>query len=140
IRQWFMKYVEAMRAQPVRPYLLYNSWYDLRHPEIVQNKKYVMNQKNSLRIIRLFRHHLTQKYGIKLDAFVLDDGWDTYKSNWKISKKRFPHGLHPLVEQLNKTNTDLGIWIGPIGGYSNRDVRVNWMKNHGYETIPGTDE
>jgi len=31
----------------------------------------------------------------------------------------------------------LGIWIGPIGGYFQRDVRVKWMKEHGYETVGG---
>jgi hypothetical protein len=135
-----MKYVYDIEAQPVRPYVLYNSWYDLRHPEIVHRKKYVMNQKNSLRIIKMLRKQLTKKRGVKLDAFVLDDGWDTYKSPWKISEKRFPNGFKPLVKQLQKTNTDLGVWFGPIGGYSNRNVRVDWMKDHGYEVIPGTDE
>jgi hypothetical protein len=140
IRQWFMKYVSDIEAQPVRPYVLYNSWYDLRHPEIVHREKYIMNQKNSLRIIKMLRQQLTKKRGVKLDAFVLDDGWDTYKSPWKISEKRFPNGFKPLIKQLQKTDTDLGVWFGPIGGYSNRNVRVNWMKDHGYEVIPGTDE
>jgi hypothetical protein len=134
IRQWFMKYVAAIEAKPVRPYVLYNSWYDLRHPEIVHRKKYVMNQRNTLRVIKGLQEQLTKKRGVALDAFVLDDGWDTYKSPWKISTKRFPHGFKPLLRQLHKTNTALGIWIGPIGGYSNRNVRVDWMKKHGYET------
>lgn len=139
VRRWFMRYVDDIRAQPVRPYLLYNSWYDLEAPQLVDDSDRVMNKKNSLRSIKTLQQRLTDQRGVGLDAFVLDDGWDVYRSNWKISDKQFPHGFKPLVKQLDKTNTDLGVWFGPIGGYSHRDWRINWMKDHGYEII-GNDQ
>jgi len=135
IKQWFMKYVDDIRAKPLRPYLLYNSWYDLEAPQMVDDPDRVMNEKNVLRSIQSFDQRLTQQRGIKLDAFVLDDGWDVYRSDWQLSKKQFPHGFKPIVDKLDNTDTDLGIWFGPIGGYSHRDWRLNWMREHGFETI-----
>ncbi|MCD6453734.1 MAG: alpha-galactosidase [Candidatus Aminicenantes bacterium] len=135
VKYWFFKYLDKIRIASLRPYLLYNSWYDLRAPEMVKSPRYIMNEKNVRRIINLFNRNLTRKYGIKLDAFVLDDGWDIYRSDWQLSREQFPQGLKPISDMLGKTNTSLGIWFGPIGGYSHRNWRVEWMKEHGYETV-----
>jgi len=134
IKDWFFKYVNDIRIAPLRPYTLYNSWYDLRAPEVVKDSTYIMNGKNVMRIIRGFQN-MIEKYNIQLDAFVLDDGWDVYKSDWELSKKQFPNGLKPIADELKKTNTTLGIWFGPIGGYSHRAWRVEWMRKHGYEVV-----
>ena len=79
------------------------------------------------------------RYGIKLDAFVLDEGWDIFESDWVLDKSLFPNGLKPVSDELKKTQTDLGIWFGPTGGYSFRMKRINWMRDHGYE-VAGNDE
>ena len=139
VKYWFMKYVESIRVAPVKPYTLYNSWYDLRavdYPSKTPTPENVgMNEKNVLRIIDLIRKNMIEKNNIKLDAFVLDDGWDTYKSDWAIKKEQFPNGIKPIVDELKKTNTELGMWFGPTGGYSARMDRINWMKDHGYEVV-----
>ncbi len=135
VKYWFFKYLDGIRVAPLRPYLLYNSWYDLRAPEMVKAPENVMNEENVRRIIKLFEDKLVRKHGIKLDAFVLDDGWDVYRSDWKLSEEQFPNGLQPIASLLKKMGTDLGIWFGPIGGYSHRDWRVGWMKAHGYEVV-----
>ncbi len=135
VKYWFFRYLEKVQVAPFKPYLLYNSWYDLRSPELVKDPLRVMNEENTLRIINLFRKKLTEKYGIKLDAFVLDDGWDEYRSDWRLSRKQFPRGLKPVERALARTGTVLGIWFGPTGGYSHRDWRVSWMREHGYETV-----
>jgi Melibiase len=136
VKNWFMQYVDDIRVKKLEPYTLYNSWYDLRsaeYPEVPQEN--VMNEQNSLRIIGLIRKNFVEKNGIKLDAFVLDDGWDLYKSDWAIRESQFPHGFTPLVEELKKINAGLGLWFGPSGGYSFRMDRINWMRDHGYETV-----
>ena len=97
-----------------------------------------MNETNVLRIINLIKENMFQKHNIKLNAFVLDDGWDIYKSDWVLRDKQFPHGLKPISEKLKEMNTDLGIWFGPTGGYSFRMDRINWMKENGYEIV-GTE-
>ncbi|MCR4438760.1 MAG: alpha-galactosidase [candidate division KSB1 bacterium] len=132
---WFSRYLDDTRVAPLQPYLLYNSWYDVRAPEYTERPEDVMNEANVLRIIRDFQREMWQKRGIRLDAFVLDDGWDVYKSDWVVRPQEFPQGLKPISQALDSLGTDLGIWLGPIGGYSHRDWRVGWMREHGYETV-----
>ncbi len=138
-RNWFFSYLDDIRVAPAKPYTLYNSWYDLRSPEYpgVQ-PDHVMNEKNSFEIIRLFRKNMIEKHKIQLDAFVLDDGWDYYDSDWVLRKETFPNGLKPIADTLKKMGTNLGIWFGPTGGYSFRMKRVSWMKQHGYEVVGET--
>lgn len=135
VKLWFNRYLDSVRVAPLRPYLLYNSWYDVRAPEYTDRPEDVMNEANVLRIISDFKREMYEKRGLSLDAFVLDDGWDVYRSNWVLREKEFPHGLAPLVEALAEMNTSLGMWFGPIGGYSHRDWRIEWMTAHGYETV-----
>ena len=136
VRKWFWKYVDDIRVAPLRPYTLYNSWYDLRSPEFRNIPPgNVMNEENIMRIIGLIDKNMIRKHGITLDAFVLDDGWDLYASDWVLRSEQFPRGLKPIAEELRKTNTDLGLWLGPTGGYSFHAQRMAWMKAHGYEAV-----
>ncbi|MGC8751459.1 alpha-galactosidase [Hydrotalea sp.] len=139
VQDWFYNYVNEIKVMPDEPYALYNSWYDLRSPSYPKvAPAHVMNEKNILHIIDLFKKNMTEKYGIHLNAFVLDDGWDVYESNWMLNKTTFPNGLQPIVNALKPMGTTLGIWLGPTGGYSFRMKRINWMKAHGYETVGKT--
>jgi len=135
VKNWFFKYVDKIRVAALKPYTLYNSWYDLRSPDITEDPLTVMNEENVMRIIKKFRQNMVEKYGIKLNAFVLDDGWDVYRSDWLLREEQFPRGLKPIADELKKTDTALGMWFGPIGGYSKRDWRGEWMKAHGYEVV-----
>ncbi len=135
VKNWFSQYLDDIRVAPVKPYTLYNSWYDLRSPVMVKDSSQVMNEENIKRIIHLFKKNMIVPYGIHLDAFVLDDGWDVYHSDWVLRKKQFPHGLKPISDELAGIHTKLGIWFGPIGGYSHRNWRLDYMKAHGYETV-----
>ena len=136
VKDWFFKYVDAIRVAPLKPYTLYNSWYDLRSAEYPKiPRQNVMSEQSALKMIDLLRKNMIDRHGIHLDAFVLDDGWDVYKSDWVLREEQFPHGLRPLADELKKTNTSLGVWFGPTGGYSFRNLRIAWMRNHGYELV-----
>jgi hypothetical protein len=137
IKQWFWKYLDRLRAAPLKPYILYNSWYDLRNPDYKKGPDRILDEKNLLNAARLLQQKLVDARGVRLDGFVLDDGWDTYAGDWVLSPQQFPRGLAPVSAALRPMDTRLGLWIGPIGGYFNRDGRVNWMKAHGYETVDG---
>jgi len=139
VRSRFYKYIDAIRVAPLRPYTLYNSWYDLRSPEYPKvPPDHWMSEQSALGMAKLLRDNMIDKHGIKLDAFVLDDGWDVYESDWLLRQAQWPRGFLPLADELKKTNTALGLWIGPTGGYSFRMRRVNWMKEHGYEVVGTT--
>ena len=136
VKLWFDKYVNSIRVSPLRSFSLYNTWYDLRSPEYPRwSKDNVMSMETSLKMVDILRRNMIEKHHIQLDAFVLDDGWDVYKSDWVLRKEQWPNGLKPLADELRKTNTSLGVWIGPTGGYSFHSQRYNWMKEHGYETV-----
>ena len=134
VKWWFYQYLNSQRISPLKPYTLYNTWYDLRSPDYPGvTPDHVMNERNVLKIIDLFKKNMIDKYGIKLDAFVLDDGWDNYQSAWELNRQTFPHGLKPVSDKLQQMGTVLGIWLSPCGGYSFRNKRINYMRLHGYE-------
>lgn len=134
VKDWFTRYLEDVRVAKQRPYTLYNSWYDLRHADYPRVKPHqVMNEENALRIARMMRENMVEKHGITMDAFVLDDGWDVYQSAWTLRKASFPNGLKPVVDELKKSGTRLGIWYGPTGGYSFHTRRTDWFAQNGYE-------
>ena len=137
VKQWFWKYLDQLRAAPIKPYVLYNSWYDLRNPNYKKGPERILDEKNLLNAARLLNQKLIKERGVNLDAFVLDDGWDTYVGDWVLSPQQFPRGLAPISATLKSMGSRLGMWIGPIGGYFDRDVRVKWMREHGYETVGG---
>jgi hypothetical protein len=135
VKQWFWKYLDSILVAPLKPYLLYNSWYDLRAPVMVKDPQRSLTQRNILRTIETLWQRMVIKRGLKLDAFVLDDGWDVYQSDWMLNTQQFPNGLAPVSAALKRMGSHLGIWIGPTGGYSHRDWRIDWMKTNGYEVV-----
>ena len=135
VKLWFMEYISRVRVAPIRPYTLYNSWYDLRSPEYTTDPRTVMNEQNVMRTVTRLRQSMVDRYGITLDAFVLDDGWDEYRSNWVLRRSEFPVGLRSISYPLQSMGTSLGLWMGPSGGYSHRDWRVGWMGEQGYEVV-----
>jgi len=64
----------------------------------------------------------------------LDDGWDSYENVWGIDSARFPNGFSAIAKDAARAHAVLGLWASPFGGYSNRDRRVKWANEHGYET------
>jgi hypothetical protein len=58
VKLWFNKYLESVRAAPLKPYLLYNTWYDVRSPEYTKRPEDVMNETNLMRIINDFKREM----------------------------------------------------------------------------------
>ncbi|HUP04378.1 MAG TPA: hypothetical protein VMU19_10340 [Bryobacteraceae bacterium] len=125
VHRQFLDYVNRMRAAPVRPFLLYNSWYDLQ--------RLAMNHDNTLARVADLQRLLLSKYALHLDSFVLDDGWDNMNSLWQIDGQRFPNGFTDLNAALKGIGSSLGLWLGPIGGYDQRSARVAAGKAQGME-------
>jgi hypothetical protein len=125
VHKQFLDYVTRMRVTPVHPFLLYNSWYDLQ--------RLSMNRENTLERVGVINNLLLKKYGLHMDSFVLDDGWDDMHKLWAIDEKRFPGGFQDLTDALKGIDTRLGLWFGPIGGYNQRPVRIATGKAVGME-------
>ncbi len=125
VQQAFFSYIDSIRAQPVRPYVLYNTWYDLQ--------RMVMTAQNTRQRATELNDILQKRYKLKLDSFVLDDGWDNMKKLWEIDATRFPNGFRDLTAALKQMGSGLGIWYGPVGGYDDRNVRVATGRSQGME-------
>lgn len=125
VQQEFFAYINSIRAQPVRPYVLYNTWYDLQ--------RLVMTGANTRERVTELNQILQDRYKLKLNSFVLDDGWDNMNKLWTIDSTRFPDGFRDLAASLKQTGSGLGIWYGPVGGYDDREIRIAAGKRLGME-------
>ncbi|MBC7887128.1 MAG: alpha-galactosidase, partial [Ferruginibacter sp.] len=52
---------------------------------------------------------------LKVDLFVLDDGWEETMGDWQANKKRLPNGLKPLIDAMKQRGIIPGIWLSPMG-------------------------
>lgn len=128
LRRAYAHYIERERPRPYRPFLHYNSWYDIAWAD----RK--MNEQQCLNVIDAFGRELTQKRGVKLDAFVFDDGWDDNETLWGFHEG-FPHGFGPLVPLAKKYDSAIGVWLSPWGGYGQaKDERMQYGRTQGFET------
>jgi hypothetical protein len=130
MRRGFLHYLEMERAHPYRPFLTYNTWYDIGY-----GKPYDGEAVHD--VIRAFGSELVRKRGVKMDSFLLDDGWDDPRSLWNVNAG-FPHGLSPLIEEARSYGAGLGIWLSPWGGYNEaKRLRLEFGIRQGFEANAG---
>lgn len=131
-RRSFLAYVERERVMPYRPFVHYNSWYELninRNNDSDPAKR--MNEKQCLDVVNEWHKEFFQKRNITIDAFVWDDGWDEFNSLWGFHKM-FPEGFKNIDALAKKQKAGIGAWLGPVGGYgSSKSQRIGyWNKTH----------
>jgi len=130
LRRDFAAYIERERAHPYRPFLHYNSWYDIGYFT-------PYTEAQALDRINTFGTELSVKRGVKLDSFLFDDGWDDRSGSWHFSKD-FPRGFAPLRDAAAKYDAAPGMWLSPWGGYGPPvKERVARGRASGYEIIDG---
>ncbi len=123
-RRTFLYYIERERASKSRRYLHYNAWYDLAED---------LSEAKLIKVAKSFYDELVKKRGVKLDGFVLDDGWDNPNLNfWVPDSTRFTNGFGTLKKYLDSTSgARLGLWISPCGGYGGQEERIALAKEAG---------
>ncbi|MEO6839020.1 MAG: hypothetical protein ABI261_08425, partial [Ginsengibacter sp.] len=130
LRRGFLYYVERERAHPYRPFLHYNSWYDLSW---IDRK---MEESSCLDRIKMFGDSLIKKRNVKMKAFLFDDGWDNNASLWQVSKK-FPDGFANMKKEAESYGAELGLWLSPWGGYDSAKLerlKYGRIQNPPFET------
>lgn len=128
MRRSFLRYIERERAHPYRTFLQYNTWYDLGY----QNR---YDEAGVLDRMHAFGRELVEKRGVKLDSFLLDDGWDNPNSLWKRNAG-FPEGFRHIREVAAQYHAAIGIWLSPWGGYAHqKEQRIAYGRQHGYEIV-----
>jgi hypothetical protein len=130
MRRGFLNYVERERAHPYRTFLHYNSWYDIGF-----GKPY--DAAAVLDVVDAFGSELVRKRNVKLDSFLLDDGWDNPRSLWHMNAG-FPGGLTALNHAAQEYGAAVGIWLSPWGGYEEaKKQRLEFGQKYGFETNAG---
>ncbi len=130
MRRDFLAYLEYERAHPYRTFLHYNSWYDLGYGERFA-------EAGVLDRVRAFGEELVRQREVKMDSFLLDDGWDDPHTLWKFNPE-LPNGLTKIREAASRYEFGIGVWLSPWGGYLQaRKQRIAAGKAAGYETVKG---
>lgn len=128
LRRAFLYYLERERAHPYRPFLHYNSWYDLGY-----FSKY--DEAGALDRVNAFGTELNKKRGVQLSSYLFDDGWDDPATLWKFNSG-FPDGFTAVRRAAEQYGADPGVWMSPWGGYGKpRQERVAAGLAAGYEIV-----
>lgn len=109
VRKAFFEYIDFISQKCDLRYQ-YNSWYDTMLKANDENIKTGFSE---------VAQGLSFHNAPKLDAFVIDDGWNNYKGKfWDIDKKKFPNGLNEISKYCKSVGCEFGMWLGPRGGYN----------------------
>ncbi len=130
LRRGFLNYVERERAHPYRPFLHYNSWFDIGF-----GNRY--DQAAALDAINAFGQELHVKRNVQLDSFLFDDGWDDPRSLWNFDSG-FPDGFISVKDTAAKFGAAPGIWLSPWGGYDKaKEERLKYGAKESFEINAG---
>ncbi|HXR84696.1 MAG TPA: hypothetical protein VN722_10325 [Hanamia sp.] len=130
LRRGFLYYVERERAHPYRPFLHYNSWYDLSWIDRKMTDSLCFDR------IKIYGDSLIRKRNVKLKAFLFDDGWDDNASLWEVNKF-FPEGFTNMKNLAESYGAELGLWLSPWGGYDSAKMerlKYGRLQNPPFET------
>jgi hypothetical protein len=126
LRRDFSAYLEQERARPYRPFLHHNNWYDLGC-----GRKFT--EAEVLADVAFLGRELVERRGVKLDGFVLDDGWDDVNSLWRFHAG-WPAGLKNVTAAAARYGAAPGLWLSPWGGYGKaHEARIAAAAPQGFE-------
>lgn len=133
-RRSFLCYSERERAVPWRAFPMYNSWFELnidRNND--QNYTGNFNESQCMEVLNQWKTHLFDQYGVGIGSFVWDDGWDEY-GTWQFNPN-FPSGFQNLSDKAWSMDSQIGAWLGPVGGYgqSGNYRRSYWSSRGGMQ-------
>jgi len=133
LRRDFQYYVESERPRPYQPFFNYNTWYDIGY-----FSRY--GEKDAVDTINTYGEELTKKRGVKIDSFLMDDGWDDTATLWQFNKN-FPDGFKNVRAAAESCGAGPGVWFSPWGGYGPpHDARIKEGKARGFETYTAMDD
>ena len=130
-RRSFLAYSERERAVPWRALPVYISWYEL-NIDRNNDRDYAtnMNEQQCTEVVKEWKKQLYDKYQTAVNAFVWDDGWDSY-GTWTFNKN-FPNGFSGADQVAREMGSGIGAWLGPVGGYGQSgDYRRGYWKEQG---------
>ena len=153
IQSDFFAYITSI-SKPSEFRIQYNSWFD--------NMMFI-DDENIIESFQAVDKHLSETGVRPLESYVVDDGWNQYRQTesqytsgddlrrngplggklgvntegfWQFNNK-FPEGLTPSSELVNKLGSNFGVWIGPRGGYNYNGNLANIIQAAGKGSAAG---
>lgn len=123
LKKSFFEYINKISLPS--PYRVqYNTWYD---------KMLNITEDNIEKAFYKVESKLSSIGVEPLDGYVIDDGWNDYKSSfWCFHPKKFPNGLLYASETVSRFSSNFGLWLGPRGGYNFQTLFAKKMERKGY--------
>lgn len=125
----FFDYIDDISV-PSEFRVQYNSWYD--------NEKNI-TEGNVIEAFADIDKQFANSELAPLDTYAVDDGWTDYgapKGFWTFNGK-FPDEFNPIANLVQNFGSDLGVWIGPRGGYGTEGPIANSLQNQGLGMVAG---
>jgi hypothetical protein len=131
VRRTFLAYVEGERPRPSAPFLHHNTWYNLGYSN-------PFSEGDELTLIARLGQELVEERKVKLDGFVLDDGWDDTRTLWRFNSG-WPEGLRNMTAAAARFGAAPGLWLSPWGGYNRaKEERLAAAVPQGFEVRDGS--
>ncbi len=133
-RRSFLAYSERERAVPWRPFPVYISWYELNiNRNNSQDYSGNMTVEQCAEVVNQWKTNLYEKHNANVKSFVWDDGWDEY-GTWTFNPN-FPNGFQEPNEAAVAMKSNIGAWLGPVGGYGESGTyrRAYWNGKGGMQ-------
>lgn len=108
-RTFQLAYINKERARAYEPFLNYNTWYDIGYFT-------PYDEKAAMETVRIFGEELVKKRGVKMDSFLMDDGWDDTTTMWEFHDG-LPNEFRKVKDLAAQYNAAPGVWFSPWGGY-----------------------
>lgn len=119
----FFDYIDDISA-PSEFRVQYNSWYD--------NEKNITEGNITEAFSEIDKEFANSELA-PLDTYAVDDGWTDYgapKGFWTFNNK-FPDQFNSIAKLVQNFGSDLGVWIGPRGGYGTNGTIANSLQQQG---------
>lgn len=126
----FFDYIDDISV-PSEFRVQYSSWYDYQKNITEQNV-----YEGFINIDKEFANSEMDP----LDTYAVDDGWMNYSANpgfWAFDKNKFPEEFDPIADLVQNFGSDLGVWIGPRGGYGTQGAIAHSLEAQGLGMVAG---
>ena len=137
IQSDFFDYIDSI-STPSEFRIQYNSWFD---------NMMRIDDQNILESFIEIDKELNKTETRPMDSYVVDDGWNNYNDGrivdatrsgttlnqtgfWEFNNK-FPDGLTPSSQLVQKFGSNFGVWVGPRGGYNFYNDLANILTKNG---------
>jgi alpha-galactosidase len=108
-RTFLLRHQAPAAAASRRPRVFYNTWNAQEREKHWHGRPYLapMNEPRMLA-------EIDAAADLGVETFVIDTGWYDKTGDWRVSRERFPRGLDPIRQRLDRHGMELGLWFNPV--------------------------